>query len=279
MQYTVYIAKAFFAYLLSHCDLLRDTSVVPSHSPLLSVRGIHVSIAEKEIVRGCSLSVLPGELHVIMGPNGAGKSSLVHALMGHPAVQVTRGSVRFCGKNLLDLAPHERAQAGLFLAFQHPREIAGVSVRDFLFSALTAQNKSLAPLEFHDRLAREMALLKVDSAWEDRSVHQGFSGGEKKKLEVLQLLVLEPKLALLDETDSGLDLDALAVVAEGLKHLRKRHPSFAAVLVTHNIRFLRVLRPDRVHVMLNGKIVETGGAPLVRRLEKEGFQKHIGLDT
>lgn len=241
--------------------------------PLLSICNLHVSIAQKAVVRGLTLTVHPGELHVIMGPNGAGKSSLVHALMGHPSLRVTQGTVRFDGRDLLPLPPHERARAGLFLAFQHPREIAGVSVRDFLYAAFTAQKKGGSPLEFHDRLTREMALLNVERAWEDRAVHHGFSGGEKKKLEILQLLVLEPKLALLDETDSGLDLDALKVVAEGLKQLRKRHPSFAAVLVTHNIRFLSVLRPDHVHVMLGGQITESGGAALVRRLEKHGFRK------
>ncbi|MDO8468926.1 MAG: Fe-S cluster assembly ATPase SufC [Candidatus Peribacter sp.] len=243
--------------------------------PLLSVHALHVSVAGKEVVRGFSLDVRPGELHVIMGPNGAGKSSLVHALMGHPAVDVTKGTVRFSGKNLLNLPPNERAQSGLFLAFQHPREIAGVSIKNFLFAALTAQKKPFTPLEFHDRLTKEMALLKVDSAWEDRSVHHGFSGGEKKKLEILQLLVLEPKLALLDETDSGLDLDALKVVAEGLKHLRHRQPLFAAVLVTHNIRFLSILRPDHVHVMLAGAIVESGGPALVHRLEQDGFAHYV----
>jgi len=241
--------------------------------PLLSICNLHVSIAQKAVVRGLTLTVHPGELHVIMGPNGAGKSSLVHALMGHPSLRVTQGTVRFAGRDLLSLPPHERARAGLFLAFQYPREIAGVSVRDFLYAAFMAQKKSGSPLEFHDRLTREMALLNVERAWEDRAVHHGFSGGEKKKLEILQLLVLEPKLALLDETDSGLDLDALTVVAEGLKQLRKRHPSFAAVLVTHNIRFLSVLRPDHVHVMLGGQITESGGAALVRRLEKHGFRK------
>lgn len=243
-------------------------------SPLLSIKDLHVSVAGKEVVRGFSLDICPGELHVIMGPNGAGKSSLVHALMGHPSVKVTQGTVRFSGENLLALPPNERALAGLFLAFQHPREITGVSVRDFLFTALTAQKKSMTPLAFHDRLAAEMALLNVDSAWEDRAVHHGFSGGEKKKLEILQLLVLEPKLALLDETDSGLDLDALKVVAEGLKQLRKRQPSFAAVLVTHNIRFLSILRPDHVHIMLAGMIVKSGGASLARTLERDGFARY-----
>ncbi|MDD5041144.1 MAG: Fe-S cluster assembly ATPase SufC [Candidatus Peribacteraceae bacterium] len=248
---------------------------MPSHSPLLSVRNLHVFAAGNEVVRGVSLKVHPGELHVIMGPNGAGKSSLVHALSGHPFLQVRQGTVRFAGKNLLKLAPHERAQAGLFLAFQHPREIAGVSVRNFLYAAVTAMKKKLTPLAFHDRLATAMHLLKIDSAWEDRSVHHGFSGGEKKKLEILQLLILEPKLALLDETDSGLDFDALTVVAQGLKQLRKRHPSFAAVLVTHNTRFLSLLRPDHVHVLLAGAIKESGGSALARALDRDGFRKYL----
>lgn len=246
-----------------------------AHQPLLSIKNLSVSVARKNVVRGFTLDVRPGELHVIMGPNGAGKSSLVFALTGHPALKVTEGKALFDGADLLALPPHERARAGLFLAFQHPREIAGVSVGSFLHAALAAQKKTFTPLEFHDRLAKEMALLNVDSAWEERALHHGFSGGEKKKLEILQLLVLEPKLALLDETDSGLDLDALKVVAEGLKQLRKRQPSFAAVLVTHNIRFLSVLRPDYVHVMLDGTITESGGPALVRRLEKGGFHKNI----
>ncbi|ALM10347.1 MAG: Fe-S cluster assembly ATP-binding protein [Candidatus Peribacter riflensis] len=243
-------------------------------SPILSLQDLHVSVAGKQVVRGVSLAIRPGELHVLMGPNGAGKSSLAHALMGHPNLHVSAGKVRFAGADLLSLAPHERAQAGLFLAFQHPREIAGVSVRQFLYAALTAQKKKLTPLQFHDRLAQEIALLKIDPSWEDRPVHRGFSGGEKKKLEILQLLVLEPKLALLDETDSGLDLDALRVVADGLHALRARHASFAALLVTHNVRFLTILHPDHVHVMLAGTIVESGGPALARALEREGFARY-----
>ncbi|MFA5272850.1 MAG: Fe-S cluster assembly ATPase SufC [Candidatus Peribacter sp.] len=243
-----------------------------AHQPLLSIKNLSVSVAGKEVVRGCALDVRPGELHAILGPNGVGKTSLVHSLMGHPSTRVTQGTVRFTRKNLLNLPPNERAQAGLFLAFQHPREIAGVSIRNFLFTALTAQKKHMTPLAFHDRLAKEMALLNIDPSWADRAVHHGFSGGEKKKLEVLQLLVLEPKMALLDETDSGLDLDALQVVAEGLKQLRKRQPSFAAVLVTHNIRFLSILRPDHVHVMLAGALEESGGMALTRKLERNGFK-------
>lgn len=245
--------------------------------PLLIIRNLRVSVAGKEVVQGISLSVRPGELHVIMGPNGAGKSSLVQALMGHPGLRVS-GSVRFAGKDLLSLPPYERARAGLFLAFQHPREITGVSVKDFLFAALSARGKAPAPLAFHDRLGEAMALLRIDRAWEDRAVHHGFSGGEKKKLEILQLLVLEPTLALLDETDSGLDLDALTVVAQGIGHLRSRHPDFAAVLVTHNVRFLSVLAPDFVHVLLGGRIVESGGTALARTLEKEGFKNFSTKD-
>lgn len=238
---------------------------------LLFISNLHVSVGGRKIVHGADLAIRSGELHAIMGPNGAGKSSLVHALMGHPGISISSGDVRFLGQDLLPLKPHERAQAGLFLAFQHPREIPGVSIANFLFAALGAQAKKITPLEFHDRLARAMALLKIDSSWADRPLHHGFSGGEKKKIEMLQMFVLEPKLALLDETDSGLDLDALRVVAEGVKVLRKRSKSFAAVLVTHNTRFLKVLRPDRVHVMIGGRIVASGGTELARKLERKGF--------
>jgi len=242
--------------------------------PLLTITGLRVSIDKGEIVRGVDLTVRAGELHVLMGPNGAGKSTFAQALMGHPGTKVTRGKVSFRGKDLLALAAHERARLGLFLAFQHPREIAGVSVRNFLFAAACAledHGHSLSPLIFHDRLFAQMRLLHMDPAFAERSVHKGFSGGEKKKLEVLQLLTLRPKLALLDETDSGLDLDALRTVAKGLQIVRKEEKSFAAVLVTHNVRFLKLLKPDHLHVMVAGRIVESGGVALARKVEKEGF--------
>lgn len=240
----------------------------------LSIAGLHVSVAGKEIVRGIDLAVRPGELHVLMGPNGAGKSTLVQALMGHPACTVPEGRVHIGGKNLLALAPHERAQAGLFLAFQHPREIAGITVSNFLYAAkraLRGAQESFAPLAFHDALTAAMRLLHIDSSFAERFVGKGMSGGEKKKLEILQLLVLRPRLALLDETDSGLDLDALKIVALGIQTLRKEDPSFAAILVTHNVRLLKILKPDHLHVMMGGKIVESGRSAMARRIETKGF--------
>lgn len=254
-------------------------------APILSITGLYVSIGKDAIVRGVDLKVNAGELHVLMGPNGAGKSTLAQALMGHPGCTVTRGKVRFRGKDLLKLAPHERARLGLFLAFQHPREIAGITVTNFLYAAAraledpeaSAATKSAptegcaTPLIFHDRLSAQMRLLNMDPAFAERPVHKGFSGGEKKKLEVLQMLTLRPVLALLDETDSGLDMDALRTVAEGLNTLRKEEKSFAAILVTHNVRLLHLLKPDRLHVMVAGRIVESGGEALARKVEKEGF--------
>jgi len=212
-----------------------------------------------------------------MGPNGSGKSTLVNALMGHPRYTVTAGEVTFRGEDLLAMEPHERAHAGLFLAFQYPREIAGVTLRSFLFAAYKAQmaargEKSAAtisPIKFQALLKEKMVALKMDDAFAERFVNAGFSGGEKKKAEVLQLHTLNPRLALLDETDSGLDIDALRTVAEGVNALRS--PQFGALIVTHYARILDYITPDRVHVMVAGRIVESGGADLANRLEAEGY--------
>jgi Fe-S cluster assembly ATP-binding protein len=220
--------------------------------------------------------MFPGQVHAIMGPNGSGKSSLVNALMGHPACVVTRGTVMFCGTDLLSLPPHERARAGLFLGFQYPKEIAGVTLREFLFAAARAQRQARAPqarrsspLRFRKELQEHLAALRMDPSFAERFVNKGFSGGEKKKAEVLQLRVLRPRLALLDETDSGLDVDALRIVAEGVNALRS--PTFTALLVTHYARILDHIAPDRVHVMVGGRIVESGGRAFARRLEREGY--------
>lgn len=244
---------------------------------LLNINDLHVSIDGKEILRGVSLALKEGELHAIMGPNGSGKSTLVQTLAGHPKYQVTEGSVIFRGKDLLAMKPHERAQCGLFLAFQYPREIAGVSLRSFLFAAYSAQlsardkkYKKLSPLKFRKLLENAMKVLHMDPALAERSVNQGFSGGEKKKAEILQLTVLQPLLALLDETDSGLDIDALKIVAEGINAMRSPH--FSTLLVTHYARILHYLKPDKVHVMVSGRIVESGGPALARKLEKEGYK-------
>ncbi len=244
----------------------------------LSITGLRVEVEGKEVVKGLDLEVPLGEVHAIMGPNGSGKSSLVNALMGHPKYVVTGGEATYDGKNLLEMAPHERAAAGLFLAFQYPREIAGVTLRSFLYAAHQAQakargEKAMTVLQFKDALLDRMKALHMDGAFAERSLNQGFSGGEKKKAEVLQMDILRPRFALLDETDSGLDVDALKIVAEGVKALRA--PGFSALVVTHYARILHHLAPDRVHVMVNGKLVQSGGAELAETLEKDGYKAYV----
>ncbi len=244
----------------------------------LSIAGIRVEVEGKEVVKGLSLEIPAGEVHAIMGPNGSGKSSLVNALMGHPKYTVTGGTATFDGKDLLAMAPHERAALGLFLAFQYPREIAGVTLRSFLYAAHQAQakargEKAMTVLQFKDALTKRMQALRMDTAFAERSLNQGFSGGEKKKAEVLQMDILRPRMALLDETDSGLDVDALKIVAEGVKALRS--PGFSALVVTHYARILHHLSPDRVHVMVRGTIVKSGGAELAEQLEKDGYAPYL----
>lgn len=256
-------------------------------SPLLSISNLHVSVGEEPILRGLSLDVRLGEIHAIMGPNGSGKSTLVSTLMGHPAYMVTKGKASFEDEDLLAMETDERARAGLFLAFQYPKEIAGVSLRSFLFAAAEAQgaarnpdHKKLSPVKFAAMLKDTMSSLGMDPAFADRSVNKGFSGGEKKKAEVLQMTILKPKLGLLDETDSGLDVDALKVVGDGVN--RMRSPEFSAVIVTHYARLLEYIRPDHVHVMVKGVIVKSGGAELAHELEKGGYSSYregkIALD-
>lgn len=244
----------------------------------LSINGLRVEVEGKEVVKGLSLEVPAGEVHAIMGPNGSGKSSLVSALMGHPKYVVTAGEATYDGKNLLEMEPHERAALGLFLAFQYPREIAGVTLRSFLYAAHQAQakargEKAMTVLQFKDALEARMKALSMDTAFAERSLNQGFSGGEKKKAEVLQMDILRPRVALLDETDSGLDVDALKIVADGVKALRS--PDFSALVVTHYARILHHLAPDRVHVMVNGTIVRSGGAELAESLEKDGYKTYV----
>jgi Fe-S cluster assembly ATP-binding protein len=260
---------------------------------LLDIQDLHVSIAEREIVSGLSLTIHEGEVHAIMGPNGSGKSTLVNALMGHPAYTVTGGSAYFKGKDLLTMEPHERSQAGLFLAFQYPKEIAGVTLRSFLFAAHKAKSvhsgvKHLSPVQFQKKLLEDMKHLKMDPSFAERFLNQGFSGGEKKKAEILQMRILQPSLALLDETDSGLDVDALRTVAEGVNSMRTISPSaeptagkggFSALIVTHYARILEYVKPDHVHVMTKGKIVESGGPDFARKLEAEGYAKYLDSDS
>ena len=247
-------------------------------SSLISIKDLSIAAGGKQIVSNVSLEVEKGEIHAIMGPNGSGKSTLVNTLMGHPDYQVTGGSVKFLGKDLFAMPPDERAKSGLFLAFQHPRDVEGVTLRSLLFAAYNAQmearnpeEKQVSPIKFRQMLLDLAKELSIDPDFLDRSLHSGFSGGEKKKVEILQLKVLKPLLALLDETDSGLDVDALKIVADGINSMRS--PDFSALLVTHYARILEYITPDKVHTMIGGEIVESGGTELAARIEKEGYEK------
>ena len=241
---------------------------------MLEINALQTRIGDKEILRGLNLTVKAGEVHAIMGPNGAGKSSLAYTLAGRPGYDVTSGSVRFEGADRLALAPEERAQAGLFLGFQYPVEIPGVNNVYLLKAALNAARKhrglpEVDAFEFLTLVREKMRLMQMDEAFLSRGVNEGFSGGEKKRNEILQMLVLEPKLALLDETDSGLDIDALKVVANGVNSLRSADR--AVVLVTHYQRLLDYIKPDVVHVLARGRIIKTGGPELALELEARGY--------
>ena len=241
---------------------------------LLEVRGLRVRVGGVEIVKGLDLTVRAGEVHAVMGPNGSGKSTFAKAIVGHPLYEVTGGTVAFEGRNVLELGPEARARAGLFLGFQYPVEIPGVSNSAFLRLAYNTVQAGrgkveLDPLEFDDYLREKMKLLDIDASFLDRAVNDGFSGGEKKRNEILQMALLEPRLAILDETDSGLDIDALRVVANGVNRLVK--PDNAVVLVTHYQRMLNYIVPDYVHVMGGGRIIKTGGKGLAEELEARGY--------
>lgn len=252
---------------------------------ILNIKGLHIAVAGTEIVKGVDLTIEEGHIHAIMGPNGSGKSTLVSTLMGHPHYTVTAGSITFLGKDLLAMQPHERAQAGLFLAFQYPKEIAGVTLRSFLFAAYKAQMKArhpeknvASPIKFAALLEEHMKNVHMDPTFAERFVNKGFSGGEKKKAEVLQMHVLRPLLALLDETDSGLDVDALRIVAQGVNAMKEQRATddgqrFSALVVTHYARILEYIQPDFVHVMVNGRIVESGGKEFAKELEEGGYSK------
>lgn len=243
---------------------------------MLTIENLHATVADKPILKGLSLTINAGEVHAIMGPNGAGKSTLGYTLGGRPGYEVTDGSVTFAGQDLLELEPHERAAAGLFLGFQYPVEIPGVSFVQFLRESLNAQRKSRGeePLSGGEflKLAREKAaLLKMDMDMLKRPVNLGFSGGEKKRAEMVQMGILDPKLAILDETDSGLDIDALRIVGEGINAVMRR-PDKAVLLITHYQRLLDYVKPDFVHVLAGGRIVKTGGPELALELEERGYE-------
>ena len=242
---------------------------------MLKIENLHATVADKPILKGLSLAINAGEIHAIMGPNGAGKSTLSYVLGGRPGYEVTDGSATFDGQDLLDMDPHERAAAGLFLGFQYPVEIPGVSNVQFLRESLNAQRKARdeEPLSGGDflKLAREKAgLLKMDMDMLKRPVNVGFSGGEKKRNEMVQMGILDPKLAILDETDSGLDIDALRIVGDGINAIMRR-PDKAVLLITHYQRLLDYVRPDFVHVLADGRIVKSGGPELALELEREGY--------
>lgn len=242
----------------------------------LDIKDLMVSIEGKQILNGVNLNVKQGEVHAIMGPNGTGKSTLAYTLMGHPSYIVNSGEVTFKGQNLLDLAVDERSRLGLFLAFQYPVSIPGVTVANFLRTAVNARRKASNPEdkgipipEFRKLLIEKMGVLKINSSFAGRYLNEGFSGGEKKRAEVLQMAVLQPEIAILDETDSGLDIDALRIVSEGVNLLRSQN--IGVLLITHYQRMLNYVKPDAVHIMMGGAIVESGGADLALHLEEHGY--------
>jgi Fe-S cluster assembly ATP-binding protein len=239
----------------------------------LEIRNLHVRTEEREILRGVDLAVRRGELHALMGPNGSGKSTLANTIMGHPGYEVTAGEILVDGENITELAPHERAKLGLFLAFQYPVAIPGVSVANFLRLAINAQREEpIKVKEFGLQLRHAVELLDVDQGFTSRHLNDGFSGGEKKRAEVLQMAMLRPQIAVLDETDSGLDIDALRTVAEGVAKLHAEQ-GLGALIITHYQRILDYVRPEFVHIMIDGRIVMNGGNELVERLELEGYDR------
>ena len=240
------------------------------------VRNLHASIKGNEILKGVDLTISQGEVHALMGPNGTGKSTLAYVLMGHPSYEVTEGEVLFKGQNILDLNPDERSRLGIFLAFQYPVSIPGVTVANFLRTAINSRRKAADPEnkgiqipEFRRMLMDKMKVLKMDPAFAGRYLNDGFSGGEKKRAEILQMATLTPEIAILDETDSGLDIDALRIVSEGVNTLRG--PDLGVLVITHYQRILNYIKPDFVHIMLDGRIVESGGPDLALHLEEQGY--------
>lgn len=239
----------------------------------LEIKDLHVSIEDKEILKGVNLTINTDEIHAIMGPNGTGKSTLSSAIMGHPSYEVTKGEVLLDGVNILELEVDERAKAGLFLAMQYPSEITGVTNADFMRSAINAkreEGQEINLMQFIKKLNKNMDFLDMNKDMAQRYLNEGFSGGEKKRNEILQLMMLEPKFAILDEIDSGLDIDALKVVSKGINQMRGEN--FGALMITHYQRLLNYITPDKVHVMYAGKVVKSGGPELAKRLEEEGYE-------
>ena len=254
-----------------------------TQTPELIVKGLHVAVEGKEILKGLDLEVRRGEIHALMGPNGSGKSTFANTLMGHPRYDVTQGDILFKGRSVIEMEPDERSRAGLFMAFQYPVAIPGVSVANFLRTALNARlapsatngdgamptRKGIAPKEFRALLREKMALLKMDDSFASRYLNDGFSGGEKKRAEILQMALLKPEIAIMDETDSGLDIDALRVVADGVNALAG--PEVGVLVITHYQRILNYIKPNQVHVMVDGRIEVSGGPELALKLESKGY--------
>ena len=240
---------------------------------ILEIINLHVNVEGKEILKGINLKVKKGEIHAIMGPNGSGKSTLANVLMGHPKYEITKGEIRVDGQDIMKLSPDKRARLGLFLAFQYPQEIEGFNLSNFLFTVLKSKSEEKKMFQFTQQfkksLDNNLALLELDKSFTERALNYGFSGGEKKRAEILQLLMLKPDMAILDETDSGLDIDSLKVVSKGINSLRGN--DFGALVITHYQRILNYLEPDFVHVMINGKIAKSGGHDLASELEKKGY--------
>jgi Fe-S cluster assembly ATP-binding protein len=247
-----------------------------SDSPILKIQGLEAKVADEDIgiLNGVDLDIHKGKIHAIMGPNGSGKSTLAKVLAGHPGYEVTSGTVEFRGEDLFDLEADERSRAGVFLAFQYPVEIPGVSIANFLRTAMqahAAEGEEVDIFDFADELTERMEMLEMDVTFAERHVNDGFSGGEKKRNEILQMAMLKPKLAVMDETDSGLDIDALKIVANGVNKLAEEDPEMSILLITHYQRLLDYIKPDFVHVMVDGRIVRSGGPEIALELEAEGY--------
>ncbi|SFP50473.1 Fe-S cluster assembly ATPase SufC [Salibacterium halotolerans] len=248
----------------------------------LKIQNLHVEIDGSEIINGLDLEINGGEIHAIMGPNGTGKSTLASAIMGHPRYDITEGSVHLDGKDVLEMEVDERAHAGMFLAMQYPSEISGVTNSDFMRSAINSSREEgdeISLMKFIKKMDGKMDELEIDQSFSQRYLNEGFSGGEKKRNEILQLLMLEPRIAILDEIDSGLDIDALKVVSKGINSMKS--PDFGCLIITHYQRLLNYITPDKVHVMMQGRVVKSGGAELAQRLEEEGYdwiKEELGIE-